>query len=176
MSEQSEFLTTEVAEQEVAPKRNTPLTSLKDALAKKVVKAPVTLSVPARDGVTMRFNTNLEQSLLEAWRSASTRRGKRGKEDEINMLSLASKILFGQNEAILFNGEEEYGEDQTLISLRHRELAEMLGAESTTPIGICQALYGYDAHIVVAMEEVLVACGYSPDIDMETEEDPTNRS
>lgn len=162
-------------EQVSAPKPNTPLTSLKDALNKKVQKKPITLNIPAEDraGVSMRFNTNLEESLLEAWRNASTRRGKGGRDDQVNMLGLASKVLFSLNEAILFRGQEELDDNGNPISLKSRELPGMLGAESTSPVGILQALYGYDAHIIIAMQEVLEACGYSADVDMAAEDDPT---
>lgn len=155
--------------------KNTPFAQLEALLAEEVQKPPVTLDIPGRPGMAMRFNTNVESDLLQAWQKRNTRK-IRGKE-ETDPMRLAATILASTAEALIFKGQEMTDEDGDLLNFRGVALARMLKADSTSQLAVIRKLYGFDGHIVVTMQEVLTAAGYDNEVDLgDGDEDPTTRS
>jgi len=146
-----------------------PMEGLRNALSAPAVLEPVTLRVPARPGVKVRFHTRMTQEQRKAWqaRSKKKRRGL-GQEAEVDEMMFAQLVVANTCEAILFNDIDAHDSEGTPLTFAHRQLWDMVGADD--PQSAIRAFYAVDAHILLASGEILLASGF--DDDMSTE-DPT---
>jgi hypothetical protein len=120
----------------------------------------VTLKVPSRDNLSVRFNTDLSLEQLDKWRIAARKNPKR---DEIDILQFNLIVIVSQAKAIIFNGEVARDEDEKELNFRSQELIEMLGALDAK--GAVKVLYDRDADILKIGNEILEAAGYGEEVD-----------
>ncbi len=148
-----------------------PLEQLRKALAAPVVSEPVTLLVPGRPGVTLRFATGISEEQRKAWQKRATKKSRRpGREDETDEMMFASLVLANTHVAIAFGGLDAHDADDTPLTFAMPALWEMVGA--VDPQSCIRALFGNDAHVLLASGEVLLASGFDDDL----EADPTTAS
>jgi hypothetical protein len=160
---------------DLTPEKRTVLDDIKSALAKPVEKAPITLEVPGRPDMAVRFDTNIDADLLQAWTKRCTKRVKG--EPEVDTMRLASIVIASKAETVVYRNED-VDFDGKPLNFQNTELGEMLRADSRSHLGVIRALYGYDGHILGVMNEILRAAGFDPDVDIqeEDEDSPTKRS
>lgn len=147
----------------------TPLQDLAAVLSQEVTSEPITLVVPARNGVKIRFDTNIDLPMLQMWR----RRSKVQRKDEYDEMKFSRLVIANQAMQIIFNGQEANGVDGKPLNFRHRELWSMLNVDG--PQNAVTKMFGIDGHIMNAAQDVVRAAGFD-DADMEDDEDPTMRS
>lgn len=148
-----------------------PLEQLRKALAVPVQQEPITLRVPGRPNVTLRFSTELSNEQRKAWQNRATKKSRRqGREDEVDEMLFACLVLANQNEAIAFGGVDAYDSDNNPLTFASPQVWEMVGAAD--PQGAIRALFGVDAHVLLASGEVLMSAGFDDDL----EADPTTAS
>lgn len=151
-------------------KRTNPLDILKREVSKKIEKEPITVKVPERPAISLIFNTDLDVDLLAAYQRKATVKIKGG-GSRLNEMQLAAMILFRLTAGIKVNGEQVFEEDGAPVTLRTPTLADDLGILSSQSLSILRELFGYDGHIIVAMREVMTACGYGDDISVDEDAD-----
>jgi hypothetical protein len=149
-----------------------PLEQLRKALAAPVAAKPLTLRVPERPGVTLRFSTGITQEQRTAWQKRSTKKSRRqNREDEVDEMNFACLVLANTNEAIAFGGVDAHDRDDTPLTFAMPALWEMVSAAD--PVSAIRNLFGNDAHVLLASGEVLLASGFDDDLE---ETDPTTAS
>jgi hypothetical protein len=146
-----------------------PLEALRQALAAPVERDPLTLRVPTRPGVTLRFVPNIDDERRRAWQARATKKSRRqGKDDELNEMLFASLVLANTHVATCFGGVDAHDEEDGPLTFAHRQLWDMVGA--TDPQSCIRKLFANDAHVLIASGEVLLASGFEDDLE---ESDPT---
>lgn len=143
-----------------APTTKSGLVSVYDQLRSELSKPAttsksLTLKIPARPGIEVKFDTNLPLEKLDRWRTAAARKNRKG---EIDVLYFNRIILVSQCVGIIFNGEEVRNEQGEALTFRSQDFIESLNA--LDHYGAVQALYDRDADILRAGSEVLEAAGY----------------
>lgn len=154
------------AREDVAGGERTALDDLKADLAKQVKTPPVTIGVPRRPNLSLRFSTEINADLLNAWRKRS--RERRG-SDDVDVLKFSCLVIANQCEAVLRNGEVVPAVNGEPISFRHADLIQMTGAMSA--IDAVRKLYGVDGDVINVASEVTRLAGYG-DEELDVE-DPT---
>ena len=151
-----------------APVTGSPLDDLRAALKRQAHKEPTTLPVPSRPGVGVKFDCNLDSSLLARWyRSAS-------KANDPDPLRVAVNVIVNQMRGLVFNGVEVNDDEGKPITTRTATIREFLGlGGQATPTEVLRSLYGSDGYIQSVSNKVLELCGYG-EVDLE-EENPTMR-
>lgn len=149
----------------------TVLEGLRKALAEEVKPALFRLPIPARDGVEIEFNTDIDSVMLNAWR-------KRSKDnsfpDGINPLRYACIVIANQAEAVIFNGTPAHDESDQPLNFKNPNLLQMLGVPAGQSTTAVRKLFGYDGHVLSACRTVISEAGFGEDI--EGEESPTTAS
>lgn len=147
-----------------------PLEGLRGALAAPVITEPVTLRVPSRPGVTIRCHTGMSQEDRKAWQNRSKKKVRGiGKEPEVDEMKFACLVIANTCEAVSFNGVDAHDSEDTPLNFRHRQLWDMVGARD--PEAAIRALFGVDAHVLLASGEILMSSGFDDDLTEDT--DPT---
>ena len=60
-----------VSEDGAAPTNNI-MSTLREELKRKIENKPLTLAIPSREGVSIKFNTNIEAGLIQQWRKRAS--------------------------------------------------------------------------------------------------------
>jgi hypothetical protein len=144
-----------------------PLDALKASLQTEYRNPPTTLPVKARPGVEVRFDTNIDAELLQAWRKRS--RDKR-KVDQVDPMRFAATVIANKAEVFLQDGQEVVV-DGSPINFRSNSILEWTGATSVHEA--VRMVYGMDSHVLATCGAVLSAAGYDDDMEDVSEEDPT---
>lgn len=157
------------------PERHSALDALRDELAVDTAREPLTLPIPLRKSLSMRYDTNIDGDLLNAWRKMSKERKSKDPTD-IDTLKFSCLILANQGEALLRDGDEVLGNDGNPLSFAHGELRAMLSAASASDA--VRKLYGGakftgDGDILNSAAEVSRVAGFG-DEELDAEESPTN--
>lgn len=148
------------------------LEGLRKALQAPVETEPTLIRVPARPGVMIRCHTRMIQEDRKAWMARSTKKSRRGGgTDEVDDMKFSCLVLANTCEAVLFDGVAAHHEDDTPLTFRSRVLWDMVGASD--PEAAIRALFGVDAHVLIASGEVLLASGFDDDLQAT---DPTTAS
>lgn len=149
-----------------------PIEQLRAALAAPAKSEPITLKVPSRPGVTIRYSTVLTQEQRKAWQQRATKKSRRqGREDEVDEMLFTCLVLANQMEAIQFDGIDAHDpKTDEPLTFAQPALWEMVGAEN--PQECIRKLYANDAHVLTTGGEVLLASGFDDDLDT----DPTTAS
>lgn len=144
------------------------LESLRQALAAPVERAPLTLRVPTRPGVTLRFIPNIDDERRKSWQNRATKKSRRqGKDDEVNEMLFAQLVLANTHVATCFGGVDAHDDTDAPLTFAHRQLWDMVGA--TDPQSCIRKLFANDAHVLIASGEVLLASGFEDDLEDPTE-------
>lgn len=145
-----------------------PLEQLRGALNKQVEREPITLVVPARRGVTIRFDANIDAEALEAWRKKCRKRDRRTGTDVVDPIKLACTVLGNQASEIQMNGQPVTNDGEPVL-FYSPTLHDMVGAHST--LEAVKLLFGVDGHLLDAADRVIAAAGYGDEV--EEAPDPT---
>ena len=145
----------------------TVLASLKEELKRVVKNAPITLQVPSRPGMSIKFDTNVEAKTLQMWRKASNNKSM---PDNFDSLKFSSIVIANQATEIFFKGDLAVDESGEVLNFKNQKFLEMLDAPKAVE-GV-RKLYGVDGHIFIAADEILRAAGYDSE-GQEQQEDPT---
>lgn len=149
---------------------SSPLEALRATLRKEVERDPITLVVPSRNGVAIRFDTNIDADALEAWRRKSRKRDRRSGTEVIDPIKLACTVIGNQAREITMGGDAvtDGGEPVLFYS---PVLHEMVGASNT--LEAVRMMFGVDGHLLDAADRVVEAAGYGDEV--EEAPDPTMR-
>ena len=143
------------------------LDALRNELKRVVRNEPLTLHVPARNGMSIKYDTNIESGTLQQWRKASY---SKSMPDNFDGLKFASIVIANQATEITFEGEVIIDDSGDLLNFRNPRFIEMLGAVKA--VEAVRKLYGIDGHIFTAADEILRASGYDSE-GQDQKEDPT---
>lgn len=146
----------------------TPLAELEAAIDGEVHLPDVRFPVPARKGVVIIYDTNIDNEILTAWQNRSIREDTR---KGIDPLKLSCLVLVNKAKGFEINGRMVTAQGEAL-TFGHSEVWQMLKPPALSSIDACQRLFGVDAHVISTAEEVLRAAGYADTI-RQAEEDPT---
>ena len=145
------------------------LEALRTTLAAPVDVEPITLRVPSRPGVTLRFRPAIDQETRKAWQKRATRKGRRGSQsEEVDEMLFAQLVLANTHVAVSLSGVDAHDEEDTPLTFAHRQLWDMVGADD--PRSCIRKLFANDAHVLIASGEVLMAAGFDDDLEAS---DPT---
>lgn len=125
------------------------------------VQKEVILKVPSRDGIKVKFSTDLSLEQLTRWR---TRAKKNKKNEDIDLVLFNEMLIVSQCKGIIFNDEEVFDEDDDPITFNTRGFQDSLNALDI--YGAVKSLYDRDADILRTGDEILEAAGYG-DADLE---------
>ena len=143
------------------------LAALKEELKREVKSEPITLSVPSRPNMSIRFDTNVESGTIQMWRKQSQNKSM---ADNFDGLKFSSLVIANKAEAILMNNVVARTENGDELNFKNPELVTMLGANRA--LEAVRKLYGIDGHIFVAADEILKAAGYDSE-GSDQQMDPT---
>lgn len=147
-----------------------PIDGLRAVLAKPVETEPVTLRVPGRKGLKVRFHTRMTQEQRKGWQSrARTKKRRLGAEPEVDDMLFGLLVIANTCEAILVDDVEATDVEGTPLTFAHRQVWEMVGADD--PQDAIRRFYGVDAHVLLTSGEILLASGF--DDDLSEDEGPT---
>lgn len=146
----------------------TALDLLRATVSKQVHKPPITLKVPEREGVSVQYDTNIDDDVLTAWKKRSIYEDPR---DGINALKLASIVLSSQSTAFFINGQQVTSGGHPLTFAAQEVWGMVTPPAVSSPDAVIK-LYGVHAHVIQTGEEVLRAAGYGGLIERE-DTDPT---
>lgn len=126
---------------------------------------PLALKVLSRPGVTILFNVNIDQPLVQLWR----KRAKDTKDpDGMNSLQFASTVIANQAIQVYMQGKAVEGRDHKPLNFRHPEWLSMLGTPSAKEA--IKTLYGADTHILAVCSRIMEEAGYAGE-DVDADED-----
>ena len=132
------------------------LATLKDDLAKEVVKEPVFIDVQTRAGYVAQFDPTFSGAQIEGWRKRSQ---DRSKVDGVDSVKLAGLVLANTSTGLFKDGRQLRDADGDPLTFRHVALLEATGA-GRNAVAAVRAFYGDDAHMSAHSEQVLVASGW----------------
>lgn len=145
----------------------TVLDELRVELKRVVKNPPVVLQVPSRADMYIKYDTNIEAKMLQAWRKACR---DKSLPDNFDSLKFATVVMANQAMEITFKGEIIVDESGELLTFRNQKFVDML--DSLGSIDAVRKLYGVDGHIFIAADEILRAAGYDSE-GQEQQTDPT---
>lgn len=140
------------------------------AVAAPVRLDPIALRVVTRPGVSVLFDPNIEQPLVQLWRKKAA--DKRD-PDGINSLQFAVTVIANQAMQVYMNGKAVTGRDGKPLNFRHQEWLDMLGTPSAKEA--IKRLYGPDTHVLAVVNRIMEEAGYAGE-DVDAEEGPTGLS
>lgn len=145
----------------------TVLDELRKELKRVVKNPPVVLQVPSRPNMSIKYDTNIEAKMLQAWRKACR---DKSMPDNFDGLKFSTIVMANQAIEITFGGEVIVDEAGELLTFRNQAFVDMLDAVGS--IDAVRRLYGVDGHIFIAADEILRAAGYDSE-GQEQQSDPT---
>ena len=83
------------------PAKLSVLDQLKEEIAKEVTRPDIEISVPEREGVSLRFSPNISNEQLRSWRRNATNR----KTDELDSIKFSCYVVGQTLSGIYFNDE-----------------------------------------------------------------------
>lgn len=147
--------------------------------SREVVREPSTLKIPGRPGWAVRFDVNLDEPIVTAWRKKAA---DKSKPEGFDMLKFSKAVLANQAEAILRLGSDESVENAKVVldpsgnpvNFRNAWFLEQLGGDRIlSPVEAVKKWYGVDGTIISHCGEVLYDAGFGEDAERL---DPTQRS
>lgn len=138
------------------------------AVAAQVEVDEISLPVPARPYLFVKFAPDIEYDDLKRWQKRCTQK------KVLNELSFAFIVLGATCCGMEYerNGHryEEFGPGGERVTFASQKLQKKVGAPIGGVPGAIKALFVKDAHILLAMHRVVEAAGYNLD-DLEIAED-----
>jgi hypothetical protein len=148
-----------------------PLDALRDKITEQVVKPDLELDVLTRDGMSIRYTTNLDLDVINKWRRVCQ---DKSQVDNFNMLKFASLVVANTAIAFALNGVEPTGADGDLVSFRSPEVLEWTNTKRA--LDAVRKLFANDAHIIATAQEIMSEAGFGDEMKESGEESPTRRS
>lgn len=152
---------------EVAAGGTTILKSLESELKRKISIPPVTLMIPSRPGMALRFDVNIESGTIQGWRKQCQNKSM---ADNFDGLKFSCLVIANKAECLISDGHpvvDDKGED---VNFKNPNFLDTLGVTKATE-GV-RKLYGIDGHVFVAADEILRAAGYDSE-SQDQQTDPT---
>lgn len=147
------------------PAKLSVLDQLKEEIAKEVTRPDIEISVPEREGVSLRFSPNISNEQLRSWRRNATNR----KTDELDSIKFSCYVVGQTLSGIYFN--DELVEDDNGYALNFASPAILEMTDTTRPLpDAIRAFFAVDPHLESAAIKILDYAGYGDDLDAE---DPT---
>lgn len=145
---------------------------LQEMFEKEVESDPITLDIPKRPGMAIRFDTNIDSAELDLWRKQSAPGGNRGQRrgndtGEVDGMKMSALCVFNKAEAFLVDGEDVVipGTDgQTLTFHDQTILKKILGITAATNTELVRKVFANDAHVMAAGGQVMEAAGYGDEL------------
>ena len=134
------------------------LDELRKVVNEDVIKDPITIPVRSRRDVAIRYNTNLDADIMQAWVRRST--DKRGNQDVMRLCRMA---IANQAEQIIFKNVDAFDNDGEPLNFRSRTLFDMVGALDAQ--SAVNKFFGDDALVITTGTALIDACGYGENID-----------
>lgn len=145
------------------------LDGLRDELKQEVRNDPITLVVPGRPNISLVCDTNLESKTIQAWRKRCV---DKRMPDNFDGLKFGCIVIANTCTSIVYKGTEVARTDGRPMTFRDEALLDMLGAQQTV-VDAVRWLFGVDAHIFQAAEDIFKAAGFDNDEDSNLTVDPT---
>jgi hypothetical protein len=145
----------------------TPYDRLQEILSQEVENEPITLEVPNRPGVTIKFDTNIRSEDIDFWRKQSTTRAdrRRGGGDAVDSVKFAALVVYNKAECFLVDGEEVILPNGEELSFVHQDtLKQIFGIVAATPMELVKKVYASDAHVLAAGGQIVEAAGYGEEL------------
>lgn len=157
---------------EPVTKTHTLLDELEAEIKRDVSREPITLVIPDRPKVSVRYSATVTNEQIKNTQRKSRRNGPKG--PEVDEMKAGGMFLAEQCEAILMNGTEVVDSDGDLLRFGSEEIMEWLGAQ--TAAGAVLRLYNNDLSVISHVDAVMTAAGAGEDAEVVEDEDPTKRS
>lgn len=146
---------------------------LKGLFTAEVSIDPITLEVPLRKGLAIRFDPTITMEQVEQWRKqsvmgANRNQRRRASADETNIdpMKMAALVVFSTAEVFLVDGEEVFlPGDEPLNFHNQDELKQIFGLVAATNTELVRKVFGNDAHVVAASTQIMDAAGFGDDLD-----------
>lgn len=138
----------------------TPLSRLKQTIAKKVERSVVLLEVPERPGVKVRISPNITQQQMKNWRKQAGEDTRNG----LDATKFACSVIAHTTVGLEMDGEEVLDDEGNELTFASPLVLAM--TETSRPLPDCvKAFFGVDPHIEAAALAILDAAGYSDTVD-----------
>jgi hypothetical protein len=161
--------------QQVKVTPHSPLETLRARLATDAKNEPITLKVPNREGISVRFDTNIDSAHLDHWQKRSQRRV--GGKTEPDPVKMAALLVSATCQAVLVDGQEVVLNDGTTLKIASAQMRDFLGlVDGSDTVAIARKLYGSDGHLISVGNRIVAAAGFGDGTeDVDEDEDPTRR-
>lgn len=151
-------------------KTETPYDRLKRILAEKVHNPSITLQVPMREGLSIRYSPNIEAEDFELWRRnsvAGNRRARRSEDGEVDQHRFMASVVYNTAEIFLVDGEDVYLNNNVDTPLNFKEqasLRQIFGITASTATELVRKVFANDAHVLSAGAQILEAAGFGDEL------------
>lgn len=143
------------------------LDSLQSELSRVVHNEPITLVVPSRPTISLKFDTNIDSAKLQLWRKASQ---DKSMPDNFDGVKFSAIIIANQCTHVMYDGKIATDVDGVDLNFRNNNFLGMLNSQRAIPA--VRKLYGVDGHIFIAADAILRAAGYDSE-EQDQSTDPT---
>lgn len=151
---------------------NNPLDALREAIQAEVAKPDITLQIITREGMSIRFGTNIDMDTdIARWRRSSQ---DKTQPDNFNLLKFSQLVIANCTLAVALNGEEPSDEAGQPITFTSSLMLEWTNVKR--PLDAVRTLYGSDGHIIATAQEIMEAAGYGDEMREAGDDTPTRRS
>lgn len=148
------------------------LDSLKEELAKRIAKQPVSYTIPSRPKITMQYSVDITAADLRRWRHAARMKGR--KSEDYDPLRFSAILLANKNTAIIMDGEAITDANGDNLTARDTTIQSFVNA--TDPVSTITELYGFDGHVLSVASEVIDAAGFGDEDEDDDAADPISIS
>lgn len=136
--------------------------ALDAALSADVVKEDVTLPVPLRPGLTVRFSTDVDDEKMKGWRARSQDSTRGAGKGDVDAIRWSSLIVATQAQAFLMGGKEVHDTSGQTYTFGHAQIRAKYGAQ--TAVQAVSAVYSSDPHIMIVANEILERAGFGDQV------------
>ena len=142
------------------------LDSLRAEIKRKVARPTISMEVPERPNLTVRFSPNIRQEQIAEWRKRAGDGTKKG----MSTTHFSCLIIANTCTGIYLNGEEVLDEAGNPVVFSSETMISMTGTARV--VEAIRSVYAVDPHVDMTALKILEAAGYGDDLD--AEENPTN--
>jgi hypothetical protein len=145
----------------------TVLKSLEKELKRQINIPPITLMIPSRPGMALKFDVNIESSTIQGWRKQCQNKSM---ADNFDGLKFSCLVIANKAESLISDSRPVVDDKGDEVNFKNPNLLDMLGVHKATEA--VRKLYGIDGHVFVAADEILRAAGYDSE-SQDQQTDPT---
>lgn len=141
---------------------------LREELSKPAdIPTDVTLKMPGRPDLSVKFSTDLSLDKLNRYRKAA-RKNKKNPNSEVDSLTLQTIILQEMCICLVYKGEDVYTPDEELYGFKTRAFLDDMN--SLDYLGAIQKFYERDAFILRHGAEIVTAAGFAGEFENDDDE------